>query len=70
MMVNQLLRTGISGTIVTSTCRFTPFLVWPLSVAGLVLLMSYFDTVPLTPLALSEVLLTVGLAVALRDKNL
>lgn len=69
MMTNKLLKTGISGTIVTSICCFTPFLVWALSAVGLAPLLGCLDIVLLPLLALFVVLLIVGLAVALRDKN-
>ncbi|MFT4844933.1 MAG: mercuric ion transport protein [Cellvibrionaceae bacterium] len=68
MMTNKLLKTGINGTIVTSICCFTPFLVWGLSVAGLASLVGYLDIVLLPLLALFVVLLIVGLVVAIKDK--
>ena len=68
-MKNKLLKTGIVGALVTAICCFTPFLVWVLSVIGLASLVGYLDIVLLPLLALFVVLLIVGLAVALRDKN-
>jgi mercuric ion transport protein len=69
MMTNKLLKTGINGTIDTSICCFTPFLVWPLSVAGLAPLVGYLDSLLLPLLALFVVMLIVGLVVAIKNKN-
>lgn len=42
-MKNGLLKVGVTGTVVSALCCFTPVLVWILSAIGLAAIITYVD---------------------------
>lgn len=59
-MKNRFLSIGISGTIISALCCFTPILIWVLPVIGLASVMAYLDFVLLPALVVFLVITVIG----------
>ena len=57
--MNNWLKTGLIGTIITAICCFTPVLVWLFAAIGLAGAIAYLDNV-LLPLLAVFVILTIA----------
>ena len=57
--MNNWLKTGLIGTIITAICCFTPVLVWLFGAIGLVGAIAYLDIV-LLPLLAAFIVLTIA----------